>query len=569
MADLKKQLMFVLGMHRSGTSAITGVLTRLGAPLPATPMTAVQENAKGFFESLAVMHVNDSILEEGGSSWDDWRQFSLPPEDARRIEDSIVKIIETEFGGAGFIALKDPRICRLFPLWRDAATAAGYVPSVVIPYRHPLEVAESLHIRNGLSIAEGLLLWLRHVLEAEFDSRGTQRVFITMTELLEDWRSCIDKISRQLKVQWPVAISEAATEIDAFLEGGMRHCRHSSDSFETHPLLVGWTAATYAGLEALRNADTKANRMALDKVRQELNNASRLVAPVLSGAIRRGQEQAVAQAGQGGTGMEPAVAELRDQLAASEARLMTEREMFAKACENHRTVSAAVTDLRERLAAAELRLTVERELFARERDQYKASNTEMAGLKEQIAMAEARLMAEREIIDAERNEHRALSATLAEFRERAAAIEARLTSEREIFAAERNEYKALTVATAELREQAVVRLTAERDVMAAKMEATEKRLAVALEAEAQRAIELNGIITALADIRFETDAARHRLEAQIESLQVQLSLAMQQLSEEREDSHSRLNDREHRLRQYREAGSTEFLAWAVRRDARP
>ncbi|HBF30127.1 hypothetical protein [Rhizobium sp.] len=61
----------VLGMHRSGTSAISGAFVALGAGSPKTFMSADANNEKGYFESLAIMRINDDVLKSAGSFWFD------------------------------------------------------------------------------------------------------------------------------------------------------------------------------------------------------------------------------------------------------------------------------------------------------------------------------------------------------------------------------------------------------------------------------------------------------------------------------------------------------------------
>jgi len=63
-------------MHRSGTSALTGLLDQLGIDLGDRLLETQADNAKGFFENKFVVQTNDAILEALGSSWDD--TFPLP-----------------------------------------------------------------------------------------------------------------------------------------------------------------------------------------------------------------------------------------------------------------------------------------------------------------------------------------------------------------------------------------------------------------------------------------------------------------------------------------------------------
>ena len=61
----------VLGMHRSGTSALAGTLQRLGLDLGDGLMPANAENERGFFEHLEIVDIHDRLLATLDSSWDD------------------------------------------------------------------------------------------------------------------------------------------------------------------------------------------------------------------------------------------------------------------------------------------------------------------------------------------------------------------------------------------------------------------------------------------------------------------------------------------------------------------
>jgi len=167
-------LIMVLGMHRSGTSAVAGVLSKLGCQLPKHVLFANSGNERGYFESAALMQFHDELLDSAGSYWHDWRRFnpdwySTPVSEAfkRRAKN----IFNSEYPDASLAVVKDPRACRFMPFWTSVFGEMGITPHVVIPVRSPLEVAYSLKKRDGMSVAKGLLLWLRHVLDAEFMTR--------------------------------------------------------------------------------------------------------------------------------------------------------------------------------------------------------------------------------------------------------------------------------------------------------------------------------------------------------------------------------------------------------------
>ena len=77
----EKRAVLVLGMHRSGTSAVAGAVHLLGAEPPKHLIPAAADNPSGFFEATTVLGVNDWILKAGGSTWFDCLNFdpdSLP-----------------------------------------------------------------------------------------------------------------------------------------------------------------------------------------------------------------------------------------------------------------------------------------------------------------------------------------------------------------------------------------------------------------------------------------------------------------------------------------------------------
>ncbi|MFA7430314.1 MAG: glycosyltransferase [Rhodospirillaceae bacterium] len=209
----------VAGMHRSGTSAITGVLNLLGFELPANLMPAQEDNRPGYWESLDVVQLNDALLSGAGSAWDNVLPVAteaLPPDAA----DRVTALLAEQFAETTRFVVKDPRICRLLPVWLQAGRAVADRLLVVLPIRHPLEVAASLSRRDGFSTVKGVLLWLGHVLEAERESRGERRSILAFQDLLEDWRGTVLHLADDLGVDLGDAPAEA---IDAFVDPSHRH----------------------------------------------------------------------------------------------------------------------------------------------------------------------------------------------------------------------------------------------------------------------------------------------------------------------------------------------------------
>lgn len=218
-----KKAFVVLGMHRSGTSSVAGVLALLGATPPKTLMGPADDNPKGFWESYAISDLNDRILESFGSNWSDHR--AAPVEQTEPFLKDGLDVLRAEFGDAQALVLKDPRICRLYPFWDKVLREAGYAPTVLLPVRHPSEVQASLTHRNGLSADDAVRLWLRHVLDAEKFSRGRDRVWILWPEFLTNWRAQLAKAESLMSPDMLLCDPRIGDQIDGFLSPELQHHR--------------------------------------------------------------------------------------------------------------------------------------------------------------------------------------------------------------------------------------------------------------------------------------------------------------------------------------------------------
>lgn len=253
-----KIALVVLGMHRSGTSSVAGALALLGATPPKTLLEPAADNPKGFWESRAVIEINDRILQAGESWWNDWRRFDAGKLSQNQVlgsQQEIARLLDSEFGDAPAIVLKDPRLCRLWPIWKPALTEAGYAPRCLLPIRSPLEVARSLTARNGLSLAEGLTLWLRHVLDAERDTRGSSRRILQWADFMRDWRKQLELARRSLQLDPEEPDPDAAEKVDAFLTPDLQHQHSSAEDLERADASHPWAAEAFELLKALSRDD--------------------------------------------------------------------------------------------------------------------------------------------------------------------------------------------------------------------------------------------------------------------------------------------------------------------------
>jgi len=216
----------VLGMHRSGTSAVTQVLALAGASLPENLMTGDEHNAKGYFEPWKIAILNDGRLRAAGAAWDDVFAFPhrpLAPKAERSWLNRAEALVEEEYGDAAFPLLKDPRITVLMPFWRTVLAELEIGARCVIPVRHPLAVAGSLARRNGFAPEKSVLLWSAYMLAAEAYTRDLPRAFVSYDGLLGDWRGEVARIEAAHGATLPRLTASAGKAIDRFLTPELRH----------------------------------------------------------------------------------------------------------------------------------------------------------------------------------------------------------------------------------------------------------------------------------------------------------------------------------------------------------
>jgi hypothetical protein len=280
-AHARRQAVLVLGMHRSGTSALGGVLAGLGVQPPRTPVGATGHNPRGYFESAELVRFHDRLLKATGGSWRDWGRFdphwARTPEGQAHVAEA-AGIVAAEFGDASMLLVKDPRICRFVPFWLAVLGSMGIAPRIIMPVRHPLEVARSLGARNGFGLERSLLLWLRHVLDAEAATRALPRTVVTYDDLLGDWRGQSARMARDLGLSWPATIAQAEGEIDAYLAPELRHHEAAGPAVFDPSLrmgpLAGWVEDTWHALLALREPHPPSSaRAVLDTIGQAFDLA--------------------------------------------------------------------------------------------------------------------------------------------------------------------------------------------------------------------------------------------------------------------------------------------------------
>ena len=214
----------ILGMHRSGTSALSELVQSLGIycdnALHGTK--ANWENPHGFWERRDVRQLNDFLLEAAGASWYRLTNFDL----AAIGKESLASFYEraesiiTELNKHPSWVIKDPRLCLLLPLWRRLLAK----PICIIIWRNPLEVAKSLDARNNFFVSQGVTLWEYYNLAALRGSAGLPRLIISHADLMTDTQQTLREIVDFLTGQGVEGLDRLdATKLSEIINPTLQH----------------------------------------------------------------------------------------------------------------------------------------------------------------------------------------------------------------------------------------------------------------------------------------------------------------------------------------------------------
>ena len=227
MATPPPTAVLIVGMHRSGTSALAGLVGKLGVPLGERLLAAGSDNPKGYWEHEDVVALHERLLSRLGSRWDDVR--ALPDgwgesEAAQEASSAIGEVISRDFSGNVLWAIKDPRLCRVLPLWVEVLQQHQIRPVVLFMVRNPREVAASIEARNHWHPLVGKLMWLRYMTEALTASSELPREVVLYDDLLADPIPVVTKAFTRLGVKAGSAISVQQRKVIAdFVDVADRH----------------------------------------------------------------------------------------------------------------------------------------------------------------------------------------------------------------------------------------------------------------------------------------------------------------------------------------------------------
>ena len=154
----------ILGMHRSGTSTISGVL-HMNKVIMGTYQNfwprPLSQNPKGFYENYDFRKINDQLLKRSGYDVKSYSTNIPEINKSDKLSDKMKVLIEKSNLSYPDWGWKDPRTCLTAMHWANAIEDLnlGMELKIIFMARKASSVCRSLKKRNNLSIEQGLSIW--------------------------------------------------------------------------------------------------------------------------------------------------------------------------------------------------------------------------------------------------------------------------------------------------------------------------------------------------------------------------------------------------------------------------
>ena len=414
-ATFQRPIIIVSGMHRSGTSLCSHVLSALGIDMadqvgPLPQGAPAFDNPKGHWERWEIVALHDRILQTlNRAYYSDAHDLAFPAAwwaDPRIVEirREIVAFLEKRMD-QGYFGFKDPRTTRLMPLWHQIIGELGLAPKIIFCLRNPAQVARSLNMRDGLSVDIAEARWFYYVIDFFRHTKNSDICVIEYEDWFDETLKNVNKLRNFLDVSWHQTEFDLDITISSLVDAQLRH-----DDFPDRQAKQPMVRSLYQ--LARRAADETAARDQIQTMVAQLISFQQLQGgvqrvfeqhalaaarvPALeqeAGALRNvlaerdaTLEDLHAKTRSAELGQAEAVAEI-ERLQARITDVVTERDQASVAVAAREAAydaaQAAVTELGDRLAQAEQRAQTSEDAAA-------VAQAEVAELGDRLAQAEQR-----------------------------------------------------------------------------------------------------------------------------------------------------------------------------------
>jgi hypothetical protein len=274
----ERRLVLVVGVGRSGTSLLSGILGQLGLHIPQPEVKADETNPRGFGEPRWVVDFHTRLLKQRHVTVNDSRPAAWEATQRAGEAPAVHAELRDWLGGQleqhGATVVKDPRTVWFLPLWRHVSSELGVPPAYVTMLRHPAETLASARKSYGTwqTPASRAAAWLNVSLETEHATRGERRAFVRYEDLLGDWRGQVGALGERLDLPLLRSIDPARAErVDGFVDPGLHRNRVHWEDLDVPAHVRDMAEDVWSQLQPLAGADgdTPALHRALDEAHDD------------------------------------------------------------------------------------------------------------------------------------------------------------------------------------------------------------------------------------------------------------------------------------------------------------
>jgi hypothetical protein len=302
-----RRLVLVVGVGRSGTSLMSGMLGQLGYHIPQPEVRADETNPRGFGEPRWVVKFHTQMLKRLLVTVNDARPEALEITGAvaheARTQQRLHGWLETQFAAADALVVKDPRTVWFLPLWLSAAQELGAETSFVTMLRHPAEIVTSARKYYGTfqTPASRTGSWLNLILETERATRDAPRAFVRYESLLADWEPEIQRVGALIGSPELASIKrEEHPSVDGFVDPALHRNRVGWEVLDVPPRLLDLADDVWTRIQALAvpGGDGPGARPALDAAREAYAGLYTEAESITQSSVRAARRKAIVAAEQ-------------------------------------------------------------------------------------------------------------------------------------------------------------------------------------------------------------------------------------------------------------------------------
>jgi hypothetical protein len=243
-----RRVILVIGIIRSGTSAITKGLSTMGVsllPIPSFFTPSDSFNAKGYWEDIDVKSLNTKMLKSLSVRKSYFRNF-LPITEAENnylydqgFFTQASELLCKKLSASQPLGIKDPLITLLLPFWKRVFQASDISPSFVIALRNPINVVASISRFTEQSSEEScwkfFWMWVSFLLSCVEYAVDDQSIIVDYQELLKNPASQMKRVAHALNLK--IDHDLVKNYSDDFIDSALCHFKSSSEVQNSNPPL--------------------------------------------------------------------------------------------------------------------------------------------------------------------------------------------------------------------------------------------------------------------------------------------------------------------------------------------